>query len=40
MKTTDYWLDGTLPEPKTVCEVDAKPYSNVTWADVFKQFMD
>ncbi|KAM0332431.1 hypothetical protein ACHAQA_002712 [Verticillium albo-atrum] len=33
--TMQYWLDGTLPKAGTVCEVDALPFTNTTWADVF-----
>ncbi|OJD30778.1 tap domain-containing protein [Diplodia corticola] len=29
-----YFLNGTLPEPGTVCEVDQPLFSNVTWKDV------
>lgn len=37
MKTTaSYWVNGTLPEPGTVCEVEGRPFSNISWADVFK----
>ncbi|RYP49095.1 hypothetical protein DL768_005092 [Monosporascus sp. mg162] len=32
--TTAYWLNGSLPDPGTVCESDMPLYSNVTWADV------
>ncbi|KAF4631629.1 hypothetical protein G7Y89_g6499 [Cudoniella acicularis] len=32
--TAAYWLNGTLPKPGTVCQVDSPPYSNITWADV------
>ncbi|EMR67890.1 putative peptidase tripeptidyl-peptidase protein [Eutypa lata UCREL1] len=35
-RTSAYWLHGTLPEPGTVCEVDAPLYSNVTWGDVIQ----
>jgi hypothetical protein len=31
-----YWINGTLPEPGTVCEVDAPPFSGLTWADVLQ----
>ena len=35
LKTTAaYWLNGTLPEPDTVCEVEGTPFSGVTWVDV------
>ncbi|KXT15525.1 hypothetical protein AC579_3401 [Pseudocercospora musae] len=30
-----YWKDGTLPEKGRRCEVEAKPFGNVTWADIF-----
>lgn len=29
-----YWENGTVPEPGTVCKVDAPPFSNITWDDV------
>ncbi|KAM0280746.1 hypothetical protein ACHAQH_003916 [Verticillium albo-atrum] len=32
--TMQYWLNGTLPENGTVCEVDALPFKNTSWADV------
>ena len=32
-----YWLNGTLPEPGTVCKVDAPLFSNVTWDDVIEK---
>ncbi|RYP37233.1 hypothetical protein DL767_003052 [Monosporascus sp. MG133] len=32
--TAAYWLNGSLPDPGTVCESDMPLYSNVTWADV------
>ncbi|RYO93627.1 hypothetical protein DL763_004302 [Monosporascus cannonballus] len=32
--TAAYWLNGTLPEPGTVCPSDMPLYSNITWADV------
>jgi hypothetical protein len=31
-----YWINGTLPEPGKVCEVDALPYSGKSWVDVFE----
>lgn len=31
-----YWNDGTMPEPGTVCKVDAPPFSNITWDDVLR----
>ncbi|KAJ4148207.1 hypothetical protein LMH87_002687 [Akanthomyces muscarius] len=31
-----YWQNGTVPEPGTVCEVDAPPFSNITWEDVLR----
>lgn len=31
-----YWVNGTLPEPGKVCEVDALPYSGKSWVDVFE----
>ncbi|KAH8651203.1 peptidase S33, tripeptidyl-peptidase [Xylariales sp. PMI_506] len=34
-KTVAYWANTTLPANGTVCELDAIPYSNETWADVF-----
>ncbi|KAM4055849.1 TAP-like protein [Hirsutella rhossiliensis] len=33
---SSYWLNGTLPQPGTVCEVDAPPFSNITWNDLLK----
>ena len=27
-------MNGTLPEPGTVCEVGGTPFSGVTWPDV------
>ncbi|RAO72438.1 uncharacterized protein BHQ10_008450 [Talaromyces amestolkiae] len=35
--TANYWVNGTLPEPGTVCEVDAPPFSNITWANVLEE---
>lgn len=34
---SQYWLDGTLPENGTKCEVEGKPFSGVTWDDIFMQ---
>ncbi|PGH09344.1 hypothetical protein GX51_00787 [Blastomyces parvus] len=31
-----YWTKGKLPAHGTVCEVESRPFSNITWADVFK----
>lgn len=28
-------MEGTLPEPGTVCEVDEPLFSNSTWQDYF-----
>lgn len=25
-----------MPEPATVCEVDAPPFSNITWEDILR----
>ncbi|KAJ6785450.1 hypothetical protein PWT90_07112 [Aphanocladium album] len=36
-KYSAYWINGTMPEPNTVCEVDYKPWSNVTWPSVAKE---
>ncbi|GME23738.1 Nedd8-like protein [Neofusicoccum parvum] len=32
--TQNYLVDGTLPEPGTVCEVDVPLFSNKTWRDI------
>ncbi len=32
-----YWVNGTVPEPKTVCKGDAKPFTGAWWPDVFKE---
>ncbi|EED14326.1 conserved hypothetical protein [Talaromyces stipitatus ATCC 10500] len=38
LKTTaSYWVNGTLPKPGTVCQIDAPPFSNITWVNVFEQ---
>ncbi|KAK2748950.1 hypothetical protein FQN57_007233 [Myotisia sp. PD_48] len=29
-----YWEDGTLPDPETVCKVDAPPFSGLSWPDI------
>ncbi|KAM0715831.1 hypothetical protein Q7P37_008345 [Cladosporium fusiforme] len=34
---SQYWLDGTLPEKGTKCEVEGKPFSGVTWDDILTQ---
>ncbi|OAA47347.1 TAP domain-containing protein [Beauveria brongniartii RCEF 3172] len=34
---TEYWVNGTMPEPGTVCEADYQPWSNVTWATVMRE---
>ncbi|KAI0892441.1 alpha/beta-hydrolase [Annulohypoxylon nitens] len=35
IKTTSaYWADGTLPPKGKICELDAPPFSDVTWKDV------
>ncbi|KAF7198243.1 putative hydrolase [Pseudocercospora fuligena] len=34
---SNYWKDGILPEKGTRCEVEAKPWGNVTWADIFSK---
>ena len=31
-----YWVNGTLPEPGTVCRRDVEPYSPDWWPEVFK----
>ncbi|KEF52561.1 uncharacterized protein A1O9_11404 [Exophiala aquamarina CBS 119918] len=31
-----YWVNGIMPEPGKVCQVDAPPYSGKSWADVFE----
>lgn len=31
-----YFVNGTLPEPGKVCDVDAPPYSGKWWPDVFE----
>ncbi|KAJ4151057.1 hypothetical protein LMH87_011774 [Akanthomyces muscarius] len=36
-KYSDYWVNGTMPAPGTVCEVDYKPWSNISWPDVAKE---
>ncbi|KAK8146938.1 hypothetical protein G3M48_002360 [Beauveria asiatica] len=36
-KYRDYWVNGTMPEPGTVCEADYQPWSNVTWATVLRE---
>ncbi|KAM3438678.1 hypothetical protein NHJ13734_004081 [Beauveria thailandica] len=36
-KYRDYWVNGTMPEPGTVCEADYQPWSNVTWATVMRE---
>ncbi|KAF3762102.1 hypothetical protein M406DRAFT_53336, partial [Cryphonectria parasitica EP155] len=33
--TVAYWSNLTMPENGTVCELDAKPYTNATWTDIF-----
>lgn len=35
-KTMRYWVDGVLPQPGEVCDVDALPFSDTTWADIFE----
>lgn len=30
-----FWQDFTLPPSGTQCPAEAKPFNNVTWADVF-----
>jgi pimeloyl-ACP methyl ester carboxylesterase len=30
-----YWNEGVLPEEIFTCEVEAKPFTNVTWDDIF-----
>lgn len=32
-----YWVNGTMPEPKTVCKGDAKPFTGAWWPNVFKE---
>ncbi|KAL2846917.1 TAP-like protein-domain-containing protein [Aspergillus pseudoustus] len=36
-EVSKYWTSGTLPENGKVCEVDALPYMNQTWADVLEE---
>ncbi|KAJ3486264.1 hypothetical protein NLG97_g6651 [Lecanicillium saksenae] len=36
-KYSAYWVNGTMPKPNTVCEVDYKPWSNVTWPMVAQE---
>ncbi|OAQ95943.1 hypothetical protein LLEC1_01463 [Akanthomyces lecanii] len=36
-KYSDYWVNSTMPEPGTICEVDYKPWSNISWQDVAKE---
>ncbi|KAL4955995.1 hypothetical protein BDW69DRAFT_102019 [Aspergillus filifer] len=31
-----YWINGTLPEPDTVCRRDVEPYTPDWWPEVFK----
>ncbi|TQS31749.1 hypothetical protein Golomagni_07960, partial [Golovinomyces magnicellulatus] len=33
-KVSQYWMDGILPKKGTVCNVDAPPFSNISWNDV------
>ncbi|GAM42077.1 hypothetical protein TCE0_043f15723 [Talaromyces pinophilus] len=35
--TAGYWVNGTLPEPGTVCQVDAPPFSNISWANILEE---
>lgn len=32
----NYWANGTLPEPGTVCDVDALPFGTTSWEDIFE----
>ncbi|KAK3196202.1 hypothetical protein K4F52_000582 [Lecanicillium sp. MT-2017a] len=35
--TAAYWVNGTLPDEDFICEVDAVPYGDYTWADAIKE---
>ena len=32
-----YWTEDKLPKSGKVCDIDAQPYSNRTWADVLEE---
>ncbi|KAL3464861.1 Alpha/Beta hydrolase protein [Aspergillus heterothallicus] len=36
-EVANYWTTGQLPDEGKICEVDALPYMNQTWADVLQE---
>ncbi|KAH8689176.1 TAP-like protein-domain-containing protein [Talaromyces proteolyticus] len=33
----DYWVNGTLPEPGTVCQPESAPFSEASWLEVISK---
>lgn len=36
-KVSHYWMTGELPKKGTVCDIDAPPFSNVSWDQVIEK---